>query len=143
MAFKDPERARAYHVAYRKINKERIAARQRDYAMRNPGKHTAAVRRWRATPNGARKEKAARYLRTYGITLESAEALLASQSGGCAICFAELTLFSRRTCVDHDHETKAVRGLLCHRCNQQLGQFEAWPDFATHARAYLDRAHAP
>lgn len=59
----------------------------------------------------------------YGITLEDYEALLVKQNGVCAICEEECKT-GERLSVDHDHETGAVRGLLCRACNFRLGQIE-------------------
>jgi hypothetical protein len=51
--------------------------------------------------------------------------MLARQDGVCAICRGEETRTMAGTvlalCVDHDHETGRVRGLLCHPCNMLLG----------------------
>ena len=55
----------------------------------------------------------------YGLTLGRFEEMLAEQSGLCAICKEPM----RRPCVDHDHATRKVRGLLCDPCNQGLGLF--------------------
>lgn len=50
--------------------------------------------------------------------------MLAKQNGTCALCTA--TSSGRKTdngwlLIDHDHATGEVRGLLCHPCNQMLG----------------------
>jgi hypothetical protein len=55
----------------------------------------------------------------YGITLEQYEAQLDKQGGVCAICCNPPT--TRRLCVDHNHETGEVRGLICNSCNRGLG----------------------
>jgi hypothetical protein len=39
--------------------------------------------------------------------------------------------------VDHDHETKHVRGLLCANCNTALGKFHDNPDLLYRAADYL------
>lgn len=44
--------------------------------------------------------------------------LLAQSDGRCQMCGDEAKL-----CVDHDHTSGRVRGLLCHRCNIGLGYF--------------------
>ena len=31
---------------------------------------------------------------------------------------------AKRLCIDHNHETKQFRGMLCLRCNRQLGWYE-------------------
>lgn len=65
--------------------------------------------------------------------------LLAAQGGGCAICGA--TPKTRRLHRDHDHRTKRLRGLLCHRCNRWLPSFATvrWLEDAAH---YLQQAEA-
>lgn len=72
-----------------------------------------------------REEHRARDLmRRYGITLAEWDALLERQGGHCAFCPATVGFRGGRLLVDHDHETGAVRGLLCYRCNTALGWFE-------------------
>lgn len=56
----------------------------------------------------------------YGLTFEEFSALLDEQQGRCAICAEE---FEGEPMVDHDHETRRVRGLLCKHCNTGLGMF--------------------
>lgn len=60
------------------------------------------------------------YLKPYGITVDQLLELYAYQDDRCLIyCrFVEL-------CVDHDHLTGEVRGLLCRRCNAVLGFIES------------------
>src|SRR5437870_6973504 len=61
----------------------------------------------------------------YGITLEEYNKLFKIQNGICIICH----LPEKRSkyndvfklCIDHNHETSKIRGLLCHNCNQILG----------------------
>jgi len=62
-------------------------------------------------------------IKQYGITLEQFEKMKQDQQHKCAIC--ENTFKnSVDTCVDHDHETKKVRALLCNHCNRAIGLFK-------------------
>ena len=64
------------------------------------------------------KSHGAMIAKVYGLTPEGYDALLEVQGGKCAICRARPV--SKRLAVDHDHQTQAVRGLLCSRCNHEL-----------------------
>lgn len=65
------------------------------------------------------------------------------QDGRCAICdikgdVQELGYRKRQAlCVDHDHETKAVRGLLCGACNLGIGKLADDPAIIQNAANYL------
>lgn len=72
--------------------------------------------------------------RRYGLTRDQYEALIIRSAGACAICeeVPTGTLY-----VDHDHDTGAVRGLLCSHCNFLLGNARNSPDRLLAAAAYL------
>lgn len=76
--------------------------------------------------------------REYGITEADYDRMLAEQGGRCAICAATECGGGRaRFCIDHDHETGAVRGLLCNRCNAAIGRMEDSADLLARAADYL------
>lgn len=66
--------------------------------------------------------KGGKYARL-GLTLEGYDRLLALQGGVCAICGKPPK--RNRLAVDHNHDTGAVRGLLCFRCNYGIGWFQS------------------
>jgi len=84
-----------------------------------------------------RKEREGHLRRKYGITIGDYDAMLAAQRGGCAICGAPEPATGSLH-VDHDHATGAVRGLLCVRCNNALGQFNESDALFQAAADYLD-----
>ena len=53
--------------------------------------------------------------------------MFAEQAGRCFICGTGPGKRWGVLCVDHDHETGAVRGLLCHACNSFLGRIKDDP----------------
>lgn len=81
-----------------------------------------------------------RLFQEYGITPEEYDALVLVQGNRCRICGGDspgdrIT----RWCVDHDHRTGKVRGLLCTNCNQGIGKFKDDPVKLRLAAQYLER----
>ena len=69
------------------------------------------------TPEEAkRKRKDYNLRKRYGITLEQFESILAAQGGVCAVCRQGDKVF----CLDHNHKTLKVRGILCLNCNLRV-----------------------
>lgn len=93
----------------------------------------------------ARCVRAAALLKRYGVTLDTYDAMLAAQGGGCAICGADRSFDGSSLAVDHDHACcpgevtcgDCVRGLLCRSCNQGLGNFRDRADYLIRAANYL------
>lgn len=77
--------------------------------------------------DGHRKHK-------YRLTPEQYKKLLEDQLELCAICSEFLDV----PCVDHDHSTGQVRGLLCRNCNRGLGAFKDNTDLLQLAAKYLE-----
>jgi len=76
----------------------------------------------------------------YGLTPEMYSEMLDSQGGKCAICLSEVpnkTRPGRLFCVDHDHATGKVRGLLCCACNSWLGVIKDDPQAGARVTSYL------
>jgi hypothetical protein len=87
----------------------------------------------------ARAAKYAAHLkRKFGITLADYDRLLDGQGGVCAIC-GESRPEERTLHVDHDHVSGAIRGLLCFRCNNSLGDLREDVELFRRATDYLDR----
>ena len=116
--------------------------------LRTP-EHKATHSGWHHTAESRRRMsvKQAKYLgdsrldrglrRKYGITEAEYNEMLVSQKGVCKLCGKSESIKSdtprqrgkeRKLAVDHDHKTGKVRGLLCYRCNLDLGLYEKYRD---------------
>ena len=61
----------------------------------------------------------------YGITLEEYDELFYKQHGCCAICSKHQQDFAERFCVEHNHHTGKIRGLVCRTCNHLIDIYES------------------
>lgn len=82
-------------------------------------------------------------LARFGITPEQYEEMLDAQGRVCAICSRPEKVIDPRNgrikalAVDHDHDSGAVRGLLCQNCNKGIGNLGDDPERLMAAAAYL------
>jgi hypothetical protein len=88
--------------------------------------------------------------RRYGIALEALKELFDRQLMACAICrkhwrecvpakrVRHEESFLQYLCVDHDHRSGRVRGLLCNACNTAIGLFEEDIERLKTAIAYVE-----
>lgn len=61
-------------------------------------------------------------LRSCGITLQDYDKILKKQGNKCKICKTKIPGGYGRFCIDHNHSTGKIRGLLCNNCNVMLGR---------------------
>ena len=74
-------------------------------------------------------------IRSYGIQVDEFEAMMLDQDSKCYICLGDNGLIA--LCIDHDHKTGKVRGLLCNNCNRALGLLQDKPELLIKAVDYL------
>lgn len=148
-----PKPQLAFHVD-RKM-RDRLKKKCKTCTQR-PGVVAASTRRYRDNVGGYRDRvlagvkarqtpavKRAQHLHEkYGITTFDFDDLLAAQGGRCGICKTDKPVANRGGlangwCVDHDHSTGKIRGVLCQGCNTGLGSFRDSADALTNAAAYL------
>lgn len=162
LSIKQQERKRANKRAWKKANIQKVRALNKLWAENNPQKvkdsnrkynqnnrdHINKVRRaWRKknwdkmkkewderNKNKSSQEIRKNNLKKYGLSPEQFDTLVLEQNGLCWICKKKP---DRILEVDHCHVTKAVRKLLCGRCNKGLGLFLDDPDLLIAAAEYL------
>lgn len=126
--------------------KECRNAKQRDYARRNKelirernAKKREARQAYYQSEAGVESSRRAHLKRMYNISLEDYEQMSEQQNHRCMICGnEEMNNKNKVLCVDHCHETGAIRGLLCGLCNAGIGHFKDSPELLTNAIKYLE-----
>ncbi len=126
---------KAYRQEYQKRRPDVEKKNRRNSYLRHRERRIEDVNRWQQANKDkvAKSGKKARLKHHYGISVEQYEELKRLQENKCPICQDPLL----RPFVDHNHQTKQVRGLLCDRCNRGLGQFKENLDTLSRAIVYL------
>lgn len=118
----NPEALRQKSRNWRKRNLKKARRREREKRREYVQRHKEKIK----------QEKRVQLLKSYGLTPEQYASMETSQRGKCAICDHEVKL-----CVDHDHGSGKVRGLLCRKCNVGIGIFKDSPKLLSRAILYL------
>lgn len=130
------EKHTLYMREWRKKNLEKNRQYYRDYHVRNKkrekelrgsDKQRAVLRDWQ--------------LRTkYGISLKDYKNMWTEQEGKCKICGKYKPIDGKtieKLCVDHNHESGKIRGLICFNCNAAIGHFQEDIELLKKAIVYM------
>lgn len=128
----DPEKYRARKRSSYRKHRQRVLAQVKKYQTENNAK-VCEQKRLRYHSQTPEQKRRALLKREYGLTPEEYECLYQQQDGACAICGKQGDLL----CVDHCHDSKKIRGLLCRNCNHGIGQFKDDAGLLEKAIAYL------
>lgn len=114
----------AYKKVYHELNRDELNRKRRELWHKNK------------TKEGIKNQ----WLKTcFGITLDDYNKMLENQNNKCAICGRDSSEFKLALHVDHDHNTKQVRSLLCSNCNTGIGCFKENIDTILKAIDYLNK----
>lgn len=119
---KNREKIQLQKKAYRETHRERLREKQKKYWTEHREELNA---RRRAQDTIRYKEALAKHRiwfrkRKFGLSANDVNDLLDKQNGVCAICH-KATWNKKGPCIDHDHASGKVRGILCYACNSALG----------------------
>ena len=129
------QRYEAERHAYYLRNREKILARERNRRLAMGPEKLRAVRKaeYLKARNRYREYE---LKKKYGISLADLSRLLVGQEGKCAICQTTAP-GGKGWCVDHDHVTTAIRGVLCQGCNTGIGLLKESDTILEAAQQYL------
>lgn len=144
---KHGEMIRKTQREYRRKNRERILRISQEWRYRNRVKVLEYHRRYyeknkiQRCAESREYQKRRRRFSKYGITVDTFVKLADSQNNCCAVCNTPVGDIFEDLCIDHNHSTGKVRGLLCLKCNSALGMLKDSAEYASSAAAYLE-SHA-
>jgi hypothetical protein len=130
---KFPDKYKKFKKTYYEKNKEKVLSSVKAYQQENSSfiKERKNAK-YKSSDFSCIKDK--RLMQNYGIRLTDYQRMYIEQNGQCKICKS----FHEVLDVDHCHNSKVVRGLLCQRSNKGLGLFKDNPIFLQSALDYLN-----
>lgn len=125
---------RKYQREYNDINKDKIKKQQKQYYHANEDKIKEQQKQYCAVHRDelAQKKRIENW-RQQGLDIDIAIKTI-NEIDKCMICGT-----SKNLCLDHDHSTKEIRGVLCSNCNLGIGHFRDDITLLAKAIEYLTR----
>ena len=120
-----------WHANRSSEQKEKMNARRRAYLSKNEDHRRKITKKYIFKYDLKKK---------YNLSVEQYEQMCKDHNHVCAICNKPEPRKNGRLCVDHNHKTDKVRGLLCSKCNAGLGLFKDNPKLLLKAIEYLNPA---
>lgn len=135
LAWRCKECANKAHRHWTELNRDHV---------RDAGRVTMRNLRKRDPEKFRQQLRESRFRKKYGLSCEEVDAMFADANGICRICEREMKKGvgnhiapGEVACVDHDHDTGAIRGMICSMCNNGLGLFRDNPQILESAAKYL------
>jgi hypothetical protein len=121
------------------MNRKEYLERQSVYNKRFRDSHKEEIALYYATPERKLYTKKYDLKKRFNITLEQYNEIFDEQHGFCAICGKHQSKFNYALCVEHNHETKEIRGLVCKRCNIIIANCDEDINILLNAIKYLTK----
>lgn len=119
--YQQTDKGRLQKTEYYQKNRTRIRSRQQAWTRANKWRYKAIY-------------KFNRMRAQYGLTPEEYKNLWEIQQGKCSLPSCP----NGAECIDHDHESLMIRGLLCRPCNLALGNFRDNPALMREGALYIE-----
>lgn len=120
------EKGKEAMARWRARNPEKVLERGRIYDRSRYEKRKPFIRDYQREYQRKNKSMSRHYRlkHVYGITQDDYNSLFKKQNGQCSCCGRHQTDIGKVLCVEHNHKSGKVRGLVCHRCNLAIAVIE-------------------
>lgn len=136
---RNKEKARKQAKKRYESNKDQISAKRKVTRKKNAAKIKEQRKLDYQNNKDIHRERSWKRAGIKNMTVSRYNELFKSQKGCCAICATKQDDLKRSLCVDHNHSTGEVRGLLCDACNRALGYLKDSTDLLSKCINYLNK----